>query len=70
MDVVKAILNSRGMNWNDLVRGIVYFRDMDYLPIYKRVAFDIPRFPLAISHADICRNDLFFEIEVDAVQVF
>jgi enamine deaminase RidA (YjgF/YER057c/UK114 family) len=69
MDAVKAILDSRGMNWNNLVRGIAYFKDMAYLPIYKRVACNIPRFPLAVSHADICRHDLFFEIEVDAVQI-
>ncbi len=69
MDAVKAILDSRGMNWNDLVRGIAYFKDMAYLPMYKRVAFNIPRFPLAVSHADVCRHDLFFEIEVDAVQI-
>jgi enamine deaminase RidA (YjgF/YER057c/UK114 family) len=71
MDVIKAILESRGMDWNDLFRGVAYFKDMAYLPIYKRVAseFKIPRFPLAISHSDLCRHDLLFEIEVDAVQV-
>jgi enamine deaminase RidA (YjgF/YER057c/UK114 family) len=71
MDVVKAIIESRGMNWNDLFRGIAYFKDMAYLPIYKRVAseLNIPHFPLAVSHANVCRHDLFFEIEVDAVQV-
>ena len=69
MDVVKAILESRGMNWNNLVRGIAYFKDMAYLPIYKRVAFNIPHFPLAVSHADVCRHDLVFEIEVDAVRI-
>jgi enamine deaminase RidA (YjgF/YER057c/UK114 family) len=69
MDAVKAILESRGMNWNDLFRGIAYFKNMDYLPIYQRVACNIPRFPLAVSQADICRRDLYFEIEVDAVQI-
>jgi hypothetical protein len=69
MDAVKAILHSRGMNWNNLVRGIAYFKNMAYLPIYKRVAFNIPRFPLAVSHADVCRHDLLFEIEIDAVQI-
>ena len=70
MDAVKAILESRGMNWNDLFRGIAYFKNMDYLPIYQQIAaeLDIPRFPLAISHADICRRELIFEIEVDAVK--
>lgn len=70
LDVVKAILDSRGMNWSDLFRGIAYFKDMDYLPIYRSVAAElgIPRFPLAVSHADVCRHDLLFEIEVDAVK--
>lgn len=70
MDVIKAILDSRGMGWNDLFRGIAYFKDMSYLPIYQHVAAEqgIDRFPLAISHADVCRHDLLFEIEVDAVR--
>jgi enamine deaminase RidA (YjgF/YER057c/UK114 family) len=71
MEVIKAILDSRDMGWNDLFRGIAYFKDMDYLPIYRRIANElgIPRFPLAVSHADVCRDDLLFEIEVDAVKV-
>jgi enamine deaminase RidA (YjgF/YER057c/UK114 family) len=69
MGAVQALLESRGMNWNDLFRGIAYFKDMAYLPIYKRVASNIPRFPLAVAHADVCRHDLVFEIEVDAVQI-
>jgi enamine deaminase RidA (YjgF/YER057c/UK114 family) len=71
LDAVEAILESRGMSWNDLFRGIAYFKDMAYLPVYRRVAsqLGIPRFPLAFSHADVCRHDLIFEIEVDAVQI-
>ncbi len=71
MDVVHAILTSRGMDWNDLFRGIAYFKDMACLPIYQTVTAElgIPRFPLAVSHADVCRHDLLFEIEVDAVKI-
>ncbi|HTY63302.1 MAG TPA: RidA family protein [Acidobacteriota bacterium] len=70
LDAVKAILESRGMHWNDLFRGIAYFKNMAYLPLYRRVASElhIPHFPLAVSHADVCRHDLCFEIEVDAAQ--
>jgi enamine deaminase RidA (YjgF/YER057c/UK114 family) len=70
LDVVKAILESRGMDWGDLFRGIAYFKDMDDLPLYRRIAAElgIPRFPLAVSHADVCRDDLLFEIEADAVR--
>jgi enamine deaminase RidA (YjgF/YER057c/UK114 family) len=70
MEVVQAILESRGMEWSDLFRGIAYFKDMAYLPIYEKIAAElgVARFPLAISHADVCRHDLLFEIEVDAVR--
>jgi enamine deaminase RidA (YjgF/YER057c/UK114 family) len=71
MEIIKAILMSRGMNWKGLFRGIAYLKDIAYLPIYQQAAIElnIPHFPLAVAHADICRHDLFFEIEVDAVQL-
>ena len=56
MDIVKAILDSRGMNWNDLVRGIAYFKDMAYLPIYTRVASELNI--LAFSARHIARRRL------------
>ena len=69
MRVVQAILESRDMGWKDVTRGIAYFKDMKYLPIYQQYCSqnNIVSFPLAVSHADICRDDLLFEIEVDAV---
>ena len=72
MEVVAAILESRGMSWNDAVRGIAYFKNIAQdKPIFDAYcqANGIPTFPLAISHADVCRDDLLFEIEVDAVIV-
>lgn len=68
--VVQALLESRNMSWADLFRGIAYFKDIADLTAYRRIALELglPRFPLAVSHADVCRHDLLFEIEVDAVQ--
>ncbi len=71
MQVVKSLLNSRDMGWHDLFRGIAYFKNMSDLPIFDKYCkdHDIPKFPLALAHTDICRGDLLFEIEIDAVQV-
>ena len=71
LEVVKAILESRGMDWGDLFRGIAYFKDKAHQDLYHRIASElrIPRFPLAVSHADVCRDDLLFEIEVDAIKL-
>lgn len=71
MQVVKVLLESRGMGWHDLFRGIAYFKDMSDRPLFDKYCkdHDIPKFPLAVAHTDICRGDLLFEIEVDAVKV-
>lgn len=69
--VIHAILTSRGMDWNDLFRGIAYFKDIKDLPLYRRIEAElgIPPYSQAISHADVCRGDLLFELEVDAIQL-
>ena len=71
MRVVEALLRSRNMDWNDLFRGIVYFKNMDDRIFFDRycVNHDIPAFSLAVAHLDLCRKDLLFEIEVDAVKI-
>ncbi len=68
MRVVDAILRSRQMGWNDLSRGIAYFKNIEDRKIFDQYcrSHNIPAFPLAIAHADICRHDLLFEIELDA----
>lgn len=71
MQVVGEILKSRGMEWADLSRGIAYFKNRGDVILWEDwVARNgLPRFSLAISHADVCRRELLFEIEVDAVRI-
>jgi len=70
MRVIKEILKSRGMDWKNLTRGIAYFKNRADEILWEDwcAANDMPRFSLAFSHADVCRDDLLFEIEVDAVE--
>ncbi|MDP3001299.1 MAG: RidA family protein [Bryobacterales bacterium] len=69
MDVVAEILLSRGMSWSNVSRGIAYFQNADEASCLDRYCRDrnlaLP--PIAVSSADICRDDLLFEIEIDAV---
>lgn len=69
MNVVKAILLSKKMSFSNIVRSIAYFKNIkdisafyDYCQMNK-----LPEFPLIITQNDICRNDLLFEIEADAI---
>ena len=70
MQVVHAILSSCGMNWSDTVKSIAYFKDINDVPFFYDYLRKekLPSFPVAVSHAAICRNDLLFELELDAVK--
>jgi enamine deaminase RidA (YjgF/YER057c/UK114 family) len=69
LDVVEAILKSRGYEWADTVRAIGYFRDISDLPVFDAILKErgIASLPLAPAHTIVCRDDLLFEIELDAI---
>jgi enamine deaminase RidA (YjgF/YER057c/UK114 family) len=68
MAVVEKILESCRMNWADVTRGIAYFKDVGEAGVLERYCLDngLPALPVVVCSADICRDDLLFEIEVDA----
>jgi len=70
MKVIAGILESRGFEWSDTVKSIAYFKDISEVSLFENYLKQngIPDFPVAISHADICRDDLLFELELDAVK--
>jgi len=72
MNVVHAILKSRGMDWTDVTRALAYFKHAEHAPIFERVRTrkNVPPFPAVIVQNDICRDELLFEIEVDAIRTF
>jgi enamine deaminase RidA (YjgF/YER057c/UK114 family) len=68
MDVVLAILESRGMGWKDVTRGIAYFKECKDAPAWEKylARVGLPDMPIIVAQNHICRDDLLFEIEVDA----
>jgi len=70
MEVVQAILRSRDMDWTDVTRSLVYFKNAEDAGLFAayREENDLPAFPAVVVENDICRDDLLFEIEVDAVK--
>lgn len=70
LEVVEAILHSRGMDFAHVTRGNAYFkhpRDSEVLSTYSS-HYGLPTGRIVVSHADICRDDLLFEIELDAAK--
>ena len=68
MEVVGAILQSRGMTFRDVTRATAYFKQ----PLLKRyfdawlASRELRSMPVVDTHCVICRDDLLFEIELDA----
>jgi enamine deaminase RidA (YjgF/YER057c/UK114 family) len=69
MEIVAAILESRKMGWEDTSRAIAYFKDIENSPLLDKYCREnrLPHMPIAVAHGDICRDELLFEIEIDAV---
>ena len=70
MEVVEAILRSRGMRWTDVSRATIYVRNLTDAPRFDEwCAMHDVRLPALIVQADICRDELLFEIEIDAMTI-
>lgn len=70
MRVAGALINNAGMDWPDIVRGIMYFKDPKHFVLFDtwciQNRISIPHVKVA---ADICRDDLLFELEIDGLTV-
>lgn len=72
LDVMEAILAQEGLGWADVSRSIAYFKHKaEHLAVFRRIAEErgLPDFPLVCFQADVCRHDLLFEIEADAMAI-
>jgi enamine deaminase RidA (YjgF/YER057c/UK114 family) len=71
MQVVQAILESNGMSWENISRGVAYFRDIADLPVFDRYCKEngVPQGVLLETQAVVCRDDLLFELEANAIAI-
>ncbi len=68
MQVVEAILRSRGLTFADLTQATAYFKHPSGLPAFTTWCQE-NNFPLRVvvpTVCDICRDELLFEIEAEA----
>ncbi|HEY9248467.1 MAG TPA: endoribonuclease L-PSP, partial [Rariglobus sp.] len=68
MDVIAAILRSRGLGFADVTRASAYFKRVQDLPHFERWlgSHGFGSMPYLPMHCDVCRDDLLFELELDA----
>ncbi len=72
MDVVEAILRSRGFTFADLTRATAYFRHAADAGIFSEwlAANRQEQMPVVSAQCDVCRDDLLFELEAEAERGF
>ena len=68
MQVVEAILRSRGFGFSDLTRATAYFKRRADARVFTEwcAARDLLSLPVVPACCDVCRDDLLFEFEADA----
>jgi len=69
MQVVRAILVSRELDYSDVTRATAYLRNPADAPQFRRWCdkLGLDNWPLVTTQAVVCRDELLFEIEVDAL---
>ncbi len=68
MEVVAGILQSRGMDYRDVTRATAYYRDPSYVKYFNEWCAErnLQSMPVVNTHCVVCRDDLLFELELDA----
>jgi enamine deaminase RidA (YjgF/YER057c/UK114 family) len=68
MKVIEAILGTRNLTFADTTRATAYIKNPSDAPVFAKWCEQAhARFPVNIVHADICRTELLFELELDAI---
>jgi enamine deaminase RidA (YjgF/YER057c/UK114 family) len=70
MDVVEGIMKARAMNWSDATRVVMYLKKSEFLDNWRNwlQKNKLENLPLINIEADVCRDDLLVELEVDCVK--
>lgn len=70
MRVIAGILANRNMTFSDTVRGVAYIKIPEFNRAWEawKTAYGLTDIPIDTVVADVCRDDLLFEVELDAVK--
>jgi len=68
MKVIDGMLGEVDMNFEHVTRATAYCKEASYLVAFNAwlESNGYKDMPVAFSHADVCRHDLLFEVELDA----
>jgi len=58
------------MDFSDVVKATAYVKEADDIPAFQKYCTvnKLPPMPIVVANSTICREDLLFEVEVDAIK--
>ena len=70
-EVVKAILDSSKMGWDNVAKAMAYLKEASYITAFEKYCAEnnLEQIPFVITENHVCRHDLLFEMELDAVRL-
>jgi len=68
-DKIEALLGQAGGNLSDICAATVFVKQPEFIPVFWKMAADrgLDSFPAVCVVADICRDELLFEIDAEAI---
>lgn len=66
MDVIAAILESRGLEFADTISSVAYCMHPEYIEAFREWMEQNCKIPYVPSYSTVCRSDLMFEVELEA----
>ena len=69
LEVVEALIGEKGAKYKDIRSATVYLKKSEDLSVYERLAgkLGLMELPAVFAVADICRDELLFEMDALAV---
>ena len=69
MEVIEAILGARRLGFSDVTRATAYIKRVEDAPRFAEWCADhgLSGFPVVTACSDVCRDELLFELELDAM---
>jgi enamine deaminase RidA (YjgF/YER057c/UK114 family) len=68
-DKIEALLNQEGAGLRDIAAATVFVKYPEYAPVFWKMAAarGLADFPAVCVVADVCREELLFEIDAESV---
>ena len=69
LDTIEALLDQGGAKWNDVCQATAFIKRPEDVPVFRQLMGDrgLQDLPVICTIADVCREELLFELDATAI---